>query len=281
MAGWRNEGLAHASPLGRANRNVLQVRVVAGQPARHCNRLRVVGVHATGLRIDHQRQLVGVGALELGQAAVFEQAGRQRVVAGQFSQHFFIGARRAGRGFLLHRQAELGEQYFADLLRTAQVERLARKLESFAFQRQHALGQLLALRGQPHGVNQHAGAFDAHQDLGGRHLDALIHVQQSGLRFELRPQAAVDVQRHVAVLARILAGGVDIDLGKRDLARALAAQVFVTQALAAQVALGQAFQPVRLVGFEHVALQHGVVLIAANGDAGIREHMRVVLDVLA
>ena len=41
--------------------------------------------------------------------------------------------------------------------------------------------------------------------------------------------------------------------------RALAAHVFVAQALAAEVALGQAFQAVRLVRFEHVALQQRVV----------------------
>jgi hypothetical protein len=42
----------------------------------------------------------------------------------------------------------------------------------------------------------------------------------------------------------------------------LPAMVFVVDAAAAQVALGQARQAVRLVHFEHVALQHGVVHVA-------------------
>ena len=52
---------------------------------------------------------------------------------------------------------------------------------------------------------------------------------------------------------------VDVDLRERDLVRALAAQVFVAQALAAEVALGELFQAVRQVRFEHVALQQRVV----------------------
>jgi hypothetical protein len=63
--------------------------------------------------------------------------------------------------------------------------------------------------------------------------------------------------------------------------RALAAQVFVADAGAAQVALGQAGQAVGLVHFQHVALQHGVVRIALHLDAVVGEHMAVVLDVLA
>ncbi len=63
--------------------------------------------------------------------------------------------------------------------------------------------------------------------------------------------------------------------------RALAAEVFVVDAAAAQMPLGQAGQAVRLVHFEHVALQHGVVRVALDLDAMVGEHVAVVLDVLA
>ena len=62
---------------------------------------------------------------------------------------------------------------------------------------------------------------------------------------------------------------------------ALTAQVFVVDAAASQVALGQAGQAMRLVHFEHVALQHGVVGIALDLDAMVRKHMAIVFDVLA
>jgi hypothetical protein len=47
------------------------------------------------------------------------------------------------------------------------------------------------------------------------------------------------------------------------------------------VALGQAGQAMRLVHFQHIALQHGVVRIALHLDAVVGKHMAVVLDVLA
>jgi len=63
--------------------------------------------------------------------------------------------------------------------------------------------------------------------------------------------------------------------------RALAAEFFVADATAAQVALGQAAQVVRLVHLQHVALQHGVVGVATHLNAVVGKHMAVVLDVLA
>ncbi len=89
------------------------------------------------------------------------------------------------------------------------------------------------------------------------------------------------VQGLVGVFARVGSGFVYRHLRKRDLVRAFAAQVFVADAFAASVALGQAGQVVGLVHFEHVALQHGVVRVALHLDAMIGEHMAVVLDVLA
>ncbi len=51
----------------------LQVGVVARQPAGDRHGLRIVRVYAAGARQRQLRELVGVGALELDQAAVLEQ----------------------------------------------------------------------------------------------------------------------------------------------------------------------------------------------------------------
>ena len=80
----RHKRLAHAPPLGRADRDVLQIGVVAGQTARHRHRLRVVGMHAPGRWQGQLREFVGVGALELGQSPVLQNFGRQGEVFGQF-----------------------------------------------------------------------------------------------------------------------------------------------------------------------------------------------------
>jgi hypothetical protein len=104
-----------------------------GQPAGDGHRLREAGVHAAGGRVDHARQLVGVGALELGQAAVLEDAaaaaGSPRPVPGSTSSSV-LGAPLAvflstGRPWLL-------EEDLADLLGRAEVEGLAGRLMRLA-----------------------------------------------------------------------------------------------------------------------------------------------------
>ena len=212
---------------------------------------------------------------------MLEQLGGQRVVGAQFLQHVLVGRRHAARRLLLDRQAELAEQHLADLLRTAQVERLAGERVALALQRQHALGELPALRRQQGRIDQHAVLLDAAEDPAGRHLDAPVHVGETGGRFDLRQQSLVHVQRHVAVFARVLAGPADLHLRERDLLGALAAHVLVAQAGSAQMAKRHAFQAVRPVRLQHIAFEHGVVGIAAHGHASAGEHVRVVLDVLA
>ena len=98
---------------------------------------------------------------------------------------------------------------------------------------------------------------------------------------DARPQGVVHVQRLVGVLAAVGCGLVHGHLGKRNLALALAAQVFVADAAAIHMAQRQAGQIVRAVGFEHIGLQHGVVRIAAHGDAVVGKHMLVIFDMLA
>ncbi len=112
-----DEGGADTATFGGADRDVLQVGVGRGQPAGDGGGLAEAGMHAAGGRVDHLRQLVGVGVLQLGETAMFEDLLRQRVILGQFFQHFLVG-RGAARGRLLHhRQALLVEQYLGQLFR--------------------------------------------------------------------------------------------------------------------------------------------------------------------
>jgi len=101
-----------AAGLG-AHRDVLQVGIGRRQAARDHRGLRVARVHAPGVRVDHAGQLVGVGRLQLGQAPVFQQHLRQRVVLRQLGQHVFVRRRRAARGLAHHRQLHAVEQDLA------------------------------------------------------------------------------------------------------------------------------------------------------------------------
>ena len=79
-----HKGLAHAPPLRRADRDVLQIGVVARQAPGHRHCLRVMGVYPAGARVGQLRQLVGVGAFEFGQTPVLQNFGRQWEIFSQF-----------------------------------------------------------------------------------------------------------------------------------------------------------------------------------------------------
>ena len=280
MSGGRHEGFSYPAALGRADRDVLQIGVVARQTPCDGHGLRIVRVHAAGARQGELGEFVGVGSLELGQSPVLQNLGGQRVVLGQFLQHFFIGAARAGGGLLDDGQAQLVEEDLAELLGAGEVERLAGDDVGLLLQRDDALAEFVALRGQRGRVDQNTVAFDAVERLTAGHLQ-LVDEFQLLVGLQLRPQRQVHVQCLVAVLARVLSRLGHIDLRKRNLVRTLAAQVFIVDALPAQVALRQTGQPMRLVHFQHIALQHGVVRVALNLDAVVGKHMAVVLHMLA
>ena len=274
-----HEGLSHPSSLGGADRDILQIRVVAGQATRHRDGLSVMRVHASGAGMRHPRQFVGVGAFEFGESPVLQDLGGQGVVLRQFFQHFFVRARCSSRCFFYHRQAELLEENFSNLLGRTQVERFAGNLLGFLLEFQDALPQGHALGGQSRAINQHSVALNTVQRLGAGDFQ-LIHRAQTIIGLQARPQHAVHIQCHVSVFTGVLRGARHIDLAERNLVRALATQVLVTQAAAAHMTLGQAGQPMGTMHLQHIALQHGVVHIATHLDAVVGQHVAVVLDVL-
>ena len=62
--------------------------------------------------------------------------------------------------------------------------------------------------------------------------------------------------------------------------RAFAANVFVAKTLAFYMPKRQTRQTMRLVDFQHITLQHGVVHKALHLHIVIRHHVAVVFDVL-
>ncbi len=116
-ARWGDEGGADLAAFLTAHRDVLQVGVARGEAAGDYRRLREVSMHSPGIPVDHPRQLVSIGALELGQTAVFEQQLGQRVVEGQFGEHLLVGRWATGRRLFLDRQSQLFEQNVGQLLR--------------------------------------------------------------------------------------------------------------------------------------------------------------------
>ena len=78
-------------------------------------------------------QRVDVGALELGELAVLDDLGRERMWSGEFFEDVGVGA-GAGLGFLDDRQPQLVEQDFRELLGRVDVERVAGELFDLLFE---------------------------------------------------------------------------------------------------------------------------------------------------
>ena len=109
-----------SSELG-AHRNVLQVRFGRGQAAGRRDHLLKMRVDAVVLRVRNGKQAVHIGALELGQAAVFQNVCNDGMVVAQALEHLCT-RRIAGLGLFRSRQAEPLEQDFAQLTGAVQVE---------------------------------------------------------------------------------------------------------------------------------------------------------------
>src|SRR3569623_1297157 len=64
--------LMMSAAVRAADRNILQIGIAGGEPARRRHRLVITGVDPAGARIDLFRQAVGVGRLEFAQAPVIQ-----------------------------------------------------------------------------------------------------------------------------------------------------------------------------------------------------------------
>ena len=130
--------------------------------------------------IDHLRQFVGVGAAQLGHAAVVEDQTRQFVLVGNGFQRFLVGGWRTGRGFQFGLKAEFIEQQRSELFGRVQIEMPSGDFIGRILHLQHACREVGALAPQQRSVNQYAVLLDVAQDLLQR--DFHIAVQ----RFERR-----------------------------------------------------------------------------------------------
>ena len=123
-----DECLPHRTALVGSHGNVLQVRIRTRQTPRHGDGLTEGRVHAAVLRVDHARELVEIGALELRETTVLENELRQRIVESELRQHLLVRRRRAGTRLLARGKPELGEEHLRELLGTRQIELMPRRL---------------------------------------------------------------------------------------------------------------------------------------------------------
>ena len=124
----------------------------------------------TALIIRGIRQLIGIGAFELGQCAVLHQKRRQRIGQCQLLEHFFVGTRCTLGCFFQNRQLQLFKQNLLQLLGGSQIKFLAGHGVGFRFDLGQSHAQLLGLAMQGFGVNQGADFLKPCKDLDQGHF---------------------------------------------------------------------------------------------------------------
>ncbi len=192
-----------------------------------------------GARVDLLRQLVGVGALELAQAAVLHDHLRQRVILfSELGQHAFGGRRLTACGLRQHRAAELVIEDRAELLGRAEVELFTSDVEGLTLQLDQFVAQLDALQSEQVGVDQRAVALDARQHRHQWHLDLVQDLEQRRRGLQLVHQGLMQAQSDIGVFGGIRTSLLDGNLIEGQLFGALAGDVFETDGAAAEVLEG-------------------------------------------
>ena len=143
-------------------------------------------------------------------------------------------------------------------------------------------GDLAALPAQHVRVDQHAEVLHVEQHRHERLFDLLVQRLEPGQLLELRPQRAVQPQRHVGVLGGVFGGLLQRHLVERQLLRAFAGDVLVVDRLDAEVTQRGRVEVVpRGRAVQHIGLEHRVVADSAQLDPVVAQHVRVVLQVVA
>ena len=174
----RDEGLADAPAFGRADRDVLQVGVVARQPPRHRHRLRVVRVHAAGARMRHLRAACRCRCPSAwtgrGAPAAWPAADSPRPASPALPRR--CSARRSAVFFTTGRPS-LAKRISPICLGLPRLKGWPASSCASLFQLHDALAQLVALLRQQRRVDQHAVALDAVQRLAALHLQVVDEAQ--------------------------------------------------------------------------------------------------------
>ena len=167
-------------PERRADRDVLQVRVAAAQPAGRRDRLVEARVHAAGFGVDELRQRVDVGALQLHQPAPLENLPRQIVGQRQLLEHLDGRGRRAcvlpfrfniGSCSLSNR---ISASCFGELM----LNSLAGDLENLRAARRQLADRRAATARRARAVDADAGALDRDQHRHERQFERLVDLGQ-------------------------------------------------------------------------------------------------------
>ena len=175
----RDKRLANTAPFFVTHRNVLQVWIGRRQTAGGGDRLMIGGMHAARFGVNHQRQLIGIGRLQLRQPTILQNHFRQRIIERQLFQHLFRGGRRTARRLLQRLDTLFFKQDRLQLFGGGEIKRFPGDLMCPLLQLNQALGNFLRVRMQHGGVDFNAVALNARQHRHQRHFNVLEDIQRA------------------------------------------------------------------------------------------------------
>ena len=180
----RDERLANAPSFRRAHRDVLQIGIVRREAAGHRGRLPERRVHASRLRVHHQRQLVGVRRLELrrardARAAPWAADSRRRAPAALPRRSTAVRSPSSSRTGSFIRWNRISQICLGEPRLNGSPGELVRLL----LERQHALAELLAMPGRAAAASiEDAVALHAEQHVAHRQLELRVDEVELGDR---------------------------------------------------------------------------------------------------
>ena len=280
----RHESLADAAALRRADRDVLQVRVLRGQAARsrrppggsRCARARCAGCICAG-------SLSVYVDLSFDEPAVLHDEAGQLELERKLFQHVLGRRRLAGRGLALHRQRELAEQHILELLGRIEVEArpgggvrclLAGRADSSRSRRSAgaACPRRSARRGAP--CSSSTGTSGCSMS---SYTDS-----RRGSRSISGQSRCVQPEGDVRALGRVLRRAFDRHLVERQLLRRPCRRCPRADGLDPEVPRRDRIEVVPCGGaVEHVGFEHRVVAHAGKLDAVVAQDMRVELEMVS
>ncbi len=239
---------------------------------------------AAGLGVDLRLERVGIGALQLGELAPFQDLAhdlrRLAAVAGQAFEFGHVGRVHARLALAPAFQAEPVEQDLTQLLGAADGEGGARHGMDFALQCGDLSGEFGRELRQALAIDLDPAPLHARDDGDERPVDHLVHPRRL-LHRQPRLEPLPQPQRDVGILGGVAGRGLEVDFVEAELLLAGADHLLESEAGVRQMRRGQLVHAVAMEPGVEIEAQDDGVVMRCDGDPALAQHDHVELQVLA
>ncbi len=278
-----DKALTHASAKLRPRGDVLQVRILRGNPPGGGARLIERGVNSTGSRVDLQGESVHVSGFQFGQLAKFQDFVNNRVLPAHAFQHSGGSGQlaRAGLARAVGRfQAQALKKHIRELLGGIEIERFAYPRVNRILNALDLFVQLQRKICKQIQVQQDAFLFHIRQHRDKLHLQVAVQLLRL-MGNKVCPERFHQAQAHHGIRRGIRRGLSNRDLRHANLFFAAANQFFDMGHIRAQAHPCQVFQPqVARIGVYQPFGNHGIKAYWRHLIPGLLQANQVIFGVV-